>query len=1012
MNMAEIAACGSGKSFLIYHENPEKLHVNTLPAHAWFIPFDPKQEGACEVCFGDKEQSQRVEMLNGEWEFRYLDSIVDLEDDFTETALDQKIPVPSNWQLFGYDRAQYTNVSYPIPFDPPYVPDDIPVGIYRRTYSYRADGLERILTFEGVDSCLYLFVNGAFVGYTQVSHSVSEFRITDFLKEGTNTIVCVVLKWCDGTYLEDQDKLRLSGIFRDVYMVSRPAKRLTDYRIHAGYDGSFELTAEGAEVRLTCLDAEGKVLFSGTAAPGAPYSVRDLAVTAWTPERPYLYRLLLEAEGEVIGEKIGFRTIEVKQGVVQLNGRPVKLQGVNRHDSYPDTGYCASKEQIKRDLDLMKQHNINAIRTSHYPNAPFFYRLCDEYGFYVIAEGDLETHGCVEVYNPFQWPAFQEAYKGIALLAMDSRFEKAIADRTERLVAQNYNRPSIIIWSLGNESGWGENLRRAGELVKKLDASRLLHYESLFRMDDTPDDILDLVSRMYASQEDMKKFLEDPQEKRPYLLCEYCHAMGNGPGDLEDYHQMFYSNERFLGGCIWEWCDHGLILGKTDDGKIKYGYGGDFGERHNDGNFCMDGLVYPDRTPHTGLKEVKQVYRPVRVSRIGQTERFKLQSMLVFEDAGEELDCHYEITEGGRVCSEGQTEFHVEPLGSTEISIPDLLGHYGKDAAIRFLFTAKEDCGFRKQGDIVCFDQILLDGAESGDGQKVEKTEKAPDHAGLYLEEFPLKYIVHAGDLTYTVDRRKGEISSVLLQEKELLKAPVRHNFFRAPTDNDNMRGEWFRLHLTDYIVKVYETAAEQNVEGIMIRIRMSFGWSINRPFAKGETVLKFSPDGKVRFISDYRTDDKVSFLPRFGLRFFVDESFRNVTYYGYGPGESYIDKHQACWLGVFEDRVENMQEDYIRPQENSSHFGCKFAEIYNKDAIIRVEGSTPFSFQVSDYTQEELAEKRHNYELRKSGCTVVCADGMMAGVGSASCGPALNEKYRIPLPEIHLDLQICFGRK
>ena len=523
MDISKISAKGSPKSKMIFHEDEQNLHIGTLDKHCYFIPFSPEQDP-----FGDRECSNRFELLNGEWDFRYYESIIDLEDDFVSVSFEKKIFVPSNWQLHGYDKPQYTNVSYPIPYDPPYVPDDIPVGVYRRSYHYAPDGLSRILVFEGVDSCIYLYVNNEFAGYSQVSHSTSEFDITAFLHEGENVITAAVLKWCDGTYLEDQDKFRLSGIFRDVYVLSRPQKRLGNYIIKTLLSedlSSAELvfTAFGMDAFAELSDASGKIVTSFSAGDGEAVSTHINAPALWSAEKPYLYNLTITAGGEKIGEKVGFRKVYIENGVVKINGTPVKFKGVNRHDSYPDTGYCASIEQMKNDLTLMKQHNINAVRTSHYPNSPLFYKLCDEYGLYVIDEADLETHGCIEVYNAFQWN-WENGCNGIALLAADERFKKAVTDRAESLVKRDINRPCVIFWSLGNESGWGKNMLAAGELVKALDNTRLLHYESTYKLDDTPHDILDVVSGMYWDPRGMRGFLENPEEMRPLVLCEYCHA--------------------------------------------------------------------------------------------------------------------------------------------------------------------------------------------------------------------------------------------------------------------------------------------------------------------------------------------------------------------------------------------------------------------------------------------------------------------------------------------------------
>ncbi|MBQ3906670.1 MAG: DUF4981 domain-containing protein [Lachnospiraceae bacterium] len=999
MNLSLVSTQGSPKSKMLYHEDASKLHVGTLPTHAWFVPFDEKKVAEGADPFGTKETSTRVEMLNGTWNFAYYDSVLDLEDDFTKLKFTDKIPVPSNWQLHGYDTPQYTAISYPITFDPPFVPDEDPVGIYQRFYTYNPDGLERILTFEGVDSCLYLFVNGKAVGYTQVSHCFSEFNVTPYLKKGRNSIVCAVLKWCDGTYLEDQDKIRLSGIFRDVYMVSRPERRITDYRLHASAKGDFHIAVKGADATFTLASPSGKIVLKGKLKAGERFEAKLDKICTWTPEKPKLYRLTIQSEGEVITDKVGFRSIEVSSGVIKMNGSPIKFRGVNRHDSYPDTGYYATEKQMRRDLELMKQHNINAIRSSHYPNAPLFYRLCDEYGFYVIAEADFECHGCAEVFQNIRWTR-KEGNGGMALIAVDPQFTDAIADRCERLITQHYNRPCIVMWSLGNESGWGENLLNAAKLAKKLDKSRLLHYESTHALDDTPTAILDVVSKMFPSVQEVKRFLMERNETRPLVLCEYCHAQGNGPGDLENYRKVFYSNERYAGGFIWEWCDHSVILGKTEDGQIMFGYGGDFGERHHDGNACLDGLVSPDRIPHPGLKEAKQVYRPVRVTLGEQAGEVIFRSFLAFEDASTLFDCQYEITDHGRKIAEGKLEYSIAPMGQQRYVIPELKLLSGKELAIRFLFTMKEETLWCKKGHEVCFDQLIL--------SEFEPHEKRKNiGAKLSLEQTPLEYTVSVGDVVYVLSRRSGEITSIKWQEKELLDQPIRHNFFRAPIDNDNLKDEWYKAHLQSYVSKVYETSAEQKDDEIAINIKHSFGWSMYQPFARAETEMLFGTDGSLRIITDGETSNKVTFLPRFGIRLFLKKSFDHVRYFGFGPEESYIDKRRASWLGLFQARVSEMHVDYIRPQENGSHYGCKYLELKGKEARVRFEGARPFSFNVSEYTQEELTEKKHNYELEKSGSTVVCIDSAMAGIGSASCGPALSDKYKIPLPGIHLDVTI-----
>lgn len=1014
MNMALLAKEGSAKSKMIYHEDPSNLHINTLPNHCYFIPFGKGQNP-----FASREESECFELLNGEWGFRYYESIVDLEEDFVEVESEATIPVPSNWQLHGYDAGQYTNICYPIPYDPPYVPDDIPVGVYKRNYTYTPDGLQRILVFEGVDSCLYLYINGVFVGYNQVSHMTGEFDVTEYLRAGENTITVAVLKWCDGTYLEDQDKIRLSGIFRDVYMLSRPKKSLQDFRVKTILDKDtgnavLEVAVYGADADICLSDNAGKPIFAGKTAEGELLQVEVESPVLWSSENPYLYKLTFTTDSEVIGERVGFREICVEDGVVKINGVGIKFRGVNRHDSYPDTGYYASVEKMRMDLELMKRHNVNGVRTSHYPNSPLFYQLCDEYGLFVIDEADLETHGCVEVYNDFRW-SWEMGYNGIALLASDERFREAIVDRAKMMVTRDVNRPCVVMWSLGNESGYGKNLLAAAEYIKAFDDTRLLHYESIHLLDDTSEEIIDVVSRMYTPTEAMLSFLEDEKEKRPYMLCEYCHAMGNGPGDLEDYHNVFHSNERFCGGFVWEWCDHVLPLGKTEEGKVKYGYGGDFGEKHHDNNFCMDGLVYPDRRPHTGLLELKQVYRPVRVFEGREPGVFVLKSLLHFVNVGELLNGSYEITYDGGVFASGTFEFQVEPLGTTEITIPEAAAACGRSTYIRFIFAAKQDTIWCEKGYEVCFDQLALPSedtricCDTEDGCSLNKS--CDDAENITYEEDALGVKVCAGHAEYIFSKRSMNFTSMKYKGEEVLSKPMEFNFFRAPIDNDSMRGDWYRAHLHDYIVKGYETKLQATKEELTIATKQSFGWSMYQPFAYMDVVYTIRADGELTIKCNLKATNKLTFLPRFGIRLFVPKKFDRVEYFGYGPHESYADKHQASYMGNFSACISDMYEDYVKPQENSSHYGCKHMTLQSDAMKVRFEAGETFSFNASEYTQEELSSKRHNYELEKCEDNVICVDYKMAGVGSNSCGPMLLEKYRLELPELSAEFKLVMSK-
>ncbi|MBR1864783.1 MAG: glycoside hydrolase family 2 [Ruminococcus sp.] len=976
MDIKTIAREGSAKSFMTLHEDAGAQCFGTLPPRAYFVPFGED----CQLS-EDRTESDRFELLSGLWDFAYFDSITDLPDDFTSMGFEHTLPVPSNWQLHGFDRPQYTNVNYPIPFDPPYVPDDDSVGVYKKTYSYKPDGLRRILVFEGADSCLYLYVNGAFAGYTQVSHRMTEFDITSLLHEGKNELVCAVLKWCDGTYLEDQDKFRLSGIFRDVYMLSRPEKHLRDYRVTADMYGALTFRPEGAGAEISLYEGK-KLVFSAETEEGRTFQTRVSDVRLWSAEEPYLYTLVIKSMGETVCEKVGFRTSEIRDGAYLLNGRKIKFFGVNRHDSYPDTGYYADEKKMRMDLELMKAHNINSVRTSHYPNAPRFYQLCDEYGFYVIDEADIESHGCVNIYQNLRWDRDGGTYCGIALIAGDPMFRKAILHRHELLVRRDVNRPSVVIWSLGNESGWGENFRAGAQLVKKLDSTRPVHYESTHTLDGTSDDVLDMVSEMYMSVENMRGYLTNENEKRPLLLCEYSHAMGNSSGDMEDYFRTFMSSDRFMGGLVWEWCDHAFPVEESQKGDTKYGYGGDFGELHNDGNFCCDGLVFPDRKPHTGLKEVAQVYRPVRVSR--EDGRFVFTSLLHFTRAEDRWDCSYEVTDPeGTLCS-GPVIFSLPPEGSCVVSLPEVPERFMRPSYIRFIFS-------ERNGSSVFFDQLKL---SSGAAVKKEYCGRCPE-----IKETPLSFEVTAGAVRYVFDRRRAEMELIQKDQKNVLEKPMSFNFFRAPTDNDTMKGDWYRLYMNDPAVKVYETNISDKNGCAVITAVTSYGRSIFRPFARVQAEYVIDGEGRMTVTASLEADEeKITVFPRFGLRMFLDKSYENVRYFGYGPNESYIDKHRSSYMGTFCARVSEMYEPYLRPQENSSHWNTGELTVSGGSGTVRLTSDNGFSFSVSEYTQEELAAKRHAYELEKSGYTVLCADFAMSGVGTNSCGPVLMEKYRVPM--------------
>lgn len=957
------------QSAFTLHEDPQKLHIGTLEPHAYFIPFARGQAQ------GERECSVLFTSLCGNWDFDYYERLDELPDDLLTRPATAEIPVPSNWQLHGYGKPQYTNVRFPIPYDPPYVPDDNPVGVYRRSYAYKPDGNRRVLVFEGVDSCFYLFVCGKFVGYSQVSHATSEFDITDYLHEGENTIAVVVLKYCDGTYLEDQDKWRMSGIFREVYVLSREAGTVRDFRVTAEPNGDQTY----AEIRVD-IESEKPCTVRLLAPNGELLGEQDSHTVAfavvrpqcWTAETPDLYRLEILCGDEIIYEQVGIRRVEVKSGALWLNGKRIKLKGVNRHDFDVKTGFYCSREAMRRDLELMKSLNLNAVRTSHYPNAPEFYQLCDELGLYVIDEADLESHGCVEVYNTFEW---KDEYNGIALIAQDDRFADAILDRERLLVSRDVNRPCVILWSLGNESGWGDNMRSAARLIKELDSSRPTHYEG-FRncLDSKGEHELDTVSRMYPPYEYVRDYpqSEPNANGRPLIICEYCHSMGNGPGDLEVYHKLIYDNDSVAGAFIWEWCDQGIYLGDTADGRPKYAYGGDFGELVNDGNFCIDGIVLPDRRLHTGALEAKNVHRPVRVTKTADGYVFK--NMLDFTT----IDGHYAfqctVRDNGRVLSERTFVLTLLPQESCTVAIPEAEG---------------------VQGDHVTLDiDILRDGQEVGFEQftlcKAQPT--LPAEIGGTVREEKDHFILTVDDTVVTIGKRNGMIVSFMQDGRELLAEPMQLNAYRAPLDNDcNIRDNWKKIFADRVNPKIYRIESDGN----RVSCHLAMGYSAYEPVYRA-SVVYVPCAGGVRVAIHATINEKLRYLPRFGVRLFLRRDMEKLEYLGYGPQESYIDKHNAAKFGRYNSTVDAQYTCCIRPQESGSHYGCDWLTICGGNSSLTVTADRAFSFSYLGYTQEELTEKKHDWELVRYPANVLCVDYKMTGVGSQSCGPEILEEYKL----------------
>lgn len=989
-----------------YYEDLSVLHENTMPARAYFIPASKRMDNLVE----HREESDRMQLLNGTWKFQYFNSIYDVQEPFFEKDYDtenfDEIQVPSVWQMAGYDTHQYTNIRYPFPFDPPYVPQDISCGTYAHTFVYHKDenAPKAFLNFEGVDSCFYVWINGSYVGYSQVSHMTSEFDITDLLRDGENSIAVLVMKWCDGSYLEDQDKFRMSGIFRDVYILKRPKQAISDYHIKTRIEdmlAKVEIEMKfysPLNVKISIEDRNGAVVALGSIAEEGTAVLEIASPELWNTENPYLYKLILETENEVIVDHIALRKIEIKDQVIYLNGQKIKFRGVNRHDSDPVTGFTISPEQITTDLTLMKQHNFNAIRSSHYPNAPFFYEMCDKYGFMVIDEADIEAHGPFMIYRK-EDTDYNRFKRWNEKIADDPVWEEAIVDRVKLMVERDKNRFCIVMWSMGNESAYGCNFEKALEWTKNFDPDRITQYESArYRNYDETYDYsnLDVYSRMYPALSEIQEYL-DKDGSKPFLLVEYCHSMGNGPGDFEDYFQMIQDNDKMCGGFVWEWCDHAIAHGTAENGKTIYAYGGDHGEEIHDGNFCMDGLVYPDRTVHTGLLEYKNVYRPARViSYDKESGELMLHNYMDFDDLKDYVKISYELTQDGLVISKGKLpEVSVAPHSEGKTNLKINVPENGK-CYLKLIYHLKKELPLLDEEHILGFDEIEV----SKDDAKCKLAEKwlqktAVD-SELQVNENDTQIHIKGREFAYTIDKRTALFTEMKFAGREYLNHPMELNIWRASTDNDMyIKSEWKKAHYDKAYTRAYTTEVVQGKHGVKITSHASVVAETVQKILDVMITWKIEVAGKIDADIEVTKDDEFPDLPRFGVRMFLDKKLSAARYFGMGPQESYCDKHQASSHGLYQANVDDLHEDYIRPQENGSHYDCEYVELNNSRYGIVVSAENAFSFNASYYTQEELEKKTHNYELTESDSLVFCVDYALNGIGSNSCGPVVLEQYR-----------------
>ena len=961
------------------------LHLNRLPGRTTRVPYPDAQSARMD----ERALSPYFLDLNGEWNFAYYASPLDVKELSGEegACVRGRIMVPGVWQLQGYGSPQYTNVRFPIPFDPPFVPDETPVGVYDRAFTLPSAFRSRrtVIRFDGVSSCYYVYVNGELAGFSKGPHLPAEFDITGAVRDGENHLRVVVLQWSDGTYLEDQDMWRHAGIFRDVALLSFGEKRIldiwadtdlqNDYR-----DGTIRITVKAENVdsaKITLLDGEEPAFAAACPVRDgeAVYTAVLENVKPWTAETPNRYELIVEIDGQAERTFVGFRKIEIRDGVFLWNGKAVKVLGVNRHDTHPTLGFYTPVNEMRRDILLMKQHNMNIVRTSHYPNDPRLLDLCDEIGLYVVDETDIECHGVTQ-------------FESYDYMATDEKWIPQFVDRGVRMVERDRNHPGIILWSLGNESGYGCCHVAMAEAMRKIDAVRPIHYER----DQWEKEAItaDVTSRMYASIDFMKDYAEGAP-KKPLFQCEYCHAMGLGPGLLEAYWQTFQAYPQLMGGCIWEWADHGLV--KEENGVKYYAYGGDFGEWPHDGCFCVDALTYPDRTPHTGLKEYKHVIRPVR-AQMKEEEK----GIVSFRNYGflslSHLNGRYAVMDGGKVL--GQGEFHLDtPAGETEEkTLP--LGEYPKGALLNLTFYLAEDTPWAKAGHIVAQDQLPL-----ALGQARETPRLAQD--ALAIEKTHAGYTVTGRDFAVSFDREG--MSGLNFHGVSVIAEGVKANLWRAPTDNDlgwnGAAANWEKLGLNRLLCRNEALSAAMEDDRAVIDISGVYGPKVTPPVLR--VTQKYTVHGSGKIVLDIcytplKTIDQ--YLPRLGIRMDLAPGFDRLVWQGRGPHESYPDMKTSALIGRYERAVEDTHEPYVRPQENGSHEDTAFAALLNDRGIGLLAAGEGFAFSAHHYTPEMLTQAQHTIELGRTDTVTWLIDGVMGPLGTNSCGPEPLEEERLYLKE------------
>jgi beta-galactosidase/beta-glucuronidase len=1010
-------------------ENLNILSKNRMSARASFIPFDTyegctKSKGLIE----NRDLSSRFMLLNGNWEFRYFSSIFDAPDTIAESTFEDEkgwdvISVPSCWQTTGYEKPHYINVQFPIPAIPPKVPNDNPVGVYRRTFMLPNTFLDMHthIHFAGVSSAFHLYINGKEAGYSQGSHLPAEFDISPYLIDDENELVVVVYKWCDGTYLECQDMFRHNGIFRDVYLLARPKSFIEDICFNTTFIDNQNWNAnvdirhnliEEATISAQLMDTDGSIIAESTCITYENKTTFNWNINGpllWTAETPNLYRLVVGIQSKQSNEFIciltGFRTITIGNSIFKVNNTPIKIKGVNRHDSHPFLGYVTPPEHMLNDIKLMKSLNINAVRTSHYPNDPYWMQLCNIYGLYVIDETDLECHGA--------W-AMNE---GANYFSNHPDWQDSFIDRMERMVLRDRNHPCVIMWSLGNESGIGENHDAMANKAKELAPWCPIHYEAAIFSDKKG---YDVVSMMYPTIDQLTMHgINEDGDSRPFFMCEYAHSMGVGPGSFKEYWDLIDKYPRLMGGCVWEWCDH--AIGHLDENNnVTYTYGGDHGEWPHDSNFCVDGLVFPDRRLHTSAIEMKHFYRPIHIHLVNAADyTIQIENKQSFLSTAH-LQFVWSLLENGREILSGS------------LDIPPIMQHDSMVVALPINTTSLKETNqyhiniktvdtrnnLWSDGEFLCgTDQFEI----------LAPNELKPNPSNLQLisvDENEVEAVVQGEDFKVIFCKRTGTIKSINYKNNEYLTnlprnngnggfckpiAGPRLNIWRAPTDNDMyQKTDWYRLRYDHFWHHIDHAKIDVHPNDVVFTVTGILGAPSHSPCFKSQIQYTINSNCKIEVsasVSPLRND--LVHIPRFGMLFDLDRRFEVVKWFGRGPHENYPDFYESAQFGLYEKKVSEMHVPYIRPQESGNRSQTRYTSISSEsgDALL-IYGKPPFHFNAHHFTIEDIMGASHAEYLKDSNLTQVSVDGYMCGLGSQSCGSPPLEQYRI-LPD--KDLSFSF---